>query len=65
MRLRCMLLLVRGRQHAKLKCPALRLFLGPRATRQRVAGGMLFVNSGPAQRHGLPGNVLLALGVAH
>jgi hypothetical protein len=29
-----------------------------------VAGGMLFVNSGSAQRNGLPGNVLLAFGVA-
>jgi polyvinyl alcohol dehydrogenase (cytochrome) len=28
-----------------------------------VAGGMLFVNSGSAQRNGLPGNVLLAFGV--
>ena len=30
-----------------------------------VAGGMLFANSGSAQRNGLPGNVLLAFGVAH
>jgi polyvinyl alcohol dehydrogenase (cytochrome) len=29
-----------------------------------VAGGMLFVNSGSAQRNGLPGNVLLAFGVS-
>ena len=28
-----------------------------------VAGGMLFTNSGSAQRNGLPGNVLLAFGV--
>ena len=27
-----------------------------------IAGGMLFVNSGSAQRNGLPGNVLLAFG---
>jgi polyvinyl alcohol dehydrogenase (cytochrome) len=29
-----------------------------------VANGMLFVNSGSAQRNGLPGNVLLAFGVS-
>jgi polyvinyl alcohol dehydrogenase (cytochrome) len=29
-----------------------------------VAGGMLFVNSGSAQRNGLPGNVLLAFGLS-
>ena len=28
-----------------------------------VAGGIVFVNSGSAQRNGLPGNVLLAFGV--
>ena len=55
MRLRCMLLLVRGRQHAKLfktvnGVPGHGGALdvgGP-----IVAGGMLFVNSEPAQRNG-------------